>query len=215
MDGPISEVGTFQAKLIGEALRAKGVHFSEMYCSPSLRCIQTMTSALEGLGDTKTKIKIEPALFEWMAWCRNSLPNFMTDEEYKDYGINVDLVYRPNFTLGQFNFHEKTDEYYHRSHSFVERVTRGCTGNVLMLGHSATLDVCSRQLCGQPVRKPDDLVRVVQKVPFCGLCVVEEKPDGSWQLIQAPIPSLAHGQNQTFDWKILETTGSTHAMPKR
>ena len=58
MDGPISEIGTFQAKLIGEALHAKGINFTEMYCSPSLRCIQRMTSVLEGLGDTHTKIKM-------------------------------------------------------------------------------------------------------------------------------------------------------------
>ena len=58
MDGPISEIGTFQAKLIGEALHAKGVNFTEMYCFPSLRCIQRMTSVLEGLGDTHTEKKM-------------------------------------------------------------------------------------------------------------------------------------------------------------
>uniref|UniRef100_A0A7M6DRC6 SH3 domain-containing protein n=1 Tax=Clytia hemisphaerica TaxID=252671 RepID=A0A7M6DRC6_9CNID len=207
MDGPISEIGTFQAKLIGEALRAKGVTFTQVFCSPSLRCIQTASSVLEGLMDTRLKIKVEPALFEWMAWCRNTLPKFMTVEELADYGFNVDRTYHQFYSLAQFNLYEKTDEYYYRTHSFVENVLRTATGNVLMFGHSATLDVGTRQLTGSPIRKTDDLVRVVQKVPFCGVCVAEESPQThKWHLAQPPIPSLAHGQNSTFDWRILETT---------
>lgn len=207
MDGPISEIGTFQAKLIGEALRAKGVTFTQVFCSPSLRCVQTATSVLEGLMDTRLKIKVEPALFEWMAWCRNNLPKFMSVDEYADYGFNVDRTYNSFYSLSQFNLYEKTDEYYYRTNNFVEHVLRTATGNVLMFGHSATLDVGTRQLTGQPIRKTDDLVRVVQKVPFCGVCVAEESPQTRrWHLVQPPIPSLAHGQNASFDWRILETT---------
>lgn len=211
-DGPISEIGTFQAKLIGEALRAKGVTFTQVYCSPSLRCVQTASSVLEGLmtDAAQLKIKIEPALFEWMAWCRNTLPKFMTVDELFDYGLNVDRAYNPYYSFHQFNLYEKTDEYYYRTHSFVENVLRTATGNVLLFGHSATLDVGTRQLTGQPIRKTDDLVRVVQKVPFCGVCVAEETLDShnnsKWRLVQPPIPSLAHGQNSTFDWRVLETT---------
>lgn len=212
-DGPISEIGTFQAKLIGEALRAKGVTFTQVYCSPSLRCVQTASSVLEGLmadNAAHLKIKIEPALFEWMAWCRNTLPKFMTVDELYDYGLNVDRAYNPYYSFPQFNLYEKTDEYYYRTHSFVENILRTATGNVLLFGHSATLDVGTRQLTGQPIRKTDDLVRVVQKVPFCGVCVAEETLDAhnnsKWRLAQPPIPSLAHGQNSTFDWRVLETT---------
>lgn len=205
LDGPISEIGTFQARLIGEALRAKGVTFTEVYSSPSLRCIQTATSVLEGLMDTQTRIKLEPALFEWMAWCRNTLPKFMTADELADYGLSIDRNYICHFPFVQFNLHEKTDEYYYRSHSFVEAVSKRSSGNVLMVGHSATLDVCTRQITGNPIRKTDDLVRVVQKVPFCGLCSVEEVGSKSWSLVQPPIPSLAHGQNQAFDWRVLES----------
>ena len=212
-DGPISEIGTFQAKLIGEALRAKGITFTQVYCSPSLRCVQTASSVLEGLMAENTaelKIKVEPALFEWMAWCRNTLPKFMTVDELSDYGLKVDRAYNPYYSFAQFNLYEKTDEYYYRTHSFVENVLRTATGNVLMFGHSATLDVGTRQLTGQPIRKTDDLVRVVQKVPFCGVCVAEETLDthnnSKWRLAQPPIPSLAHGQNSTFDWRVLETT---------
>ena len=223
MDGPISEIGTFQAKLIGEALRAKGVSFTQVFCSPSLRCVQTATSVLEGLAQQQPhplKIKVEPALFEWMGWCRNRLPKFMTVDELADYGLPVDRTYSSHYTFGQFNLYEKTDEYYYRTHGFVEHALRTATGNTLMFGHSATLDVGTRQLIGQPIRKTDDLVRVVQKVPFCGVCVAEETitssdsvsssasslPSTRWRLAQPPIPSLAHGQNSTFDWRVLETT---------
>lgn len=209
MDGPISEIGTFQARLIGEALRAKDITFTQVFCSPSLRCVQTASSILEGMMNTRLQIKVEPALFEWMAWCRNTLPNFMSLDELTDYGFNVDRNYHPFYSLQQFNLYEKTDEYYYRSNGFVEHQLRTASGNVLMLGHSATLDVCTRQLTGQPIRKTDDLIRVVQKVPFCGVCVVEESQQtGKWQLTHPPIPSLAHGQNSTFDWRVLESTAS-------
>jgi len=205
MDCPITEVGTFQAKLAGEALRAKGVIFNAVFSSPSLRSIQTAASLLDGLMDTSTKIKIEPALFEWMAWCRNTFPKFMRIEDLVDYGLNVDPNYAPFYPLAQFNANEKTDEYYYRSHSFIQFATRNYPGNVLVVGHSATLDVTTRQLTGQPIRKTDDLIRVVQKVPYCGLCVSEEQPNNTWKLVQAPIPSLTHGQNQAFDWRDLES----------
>lgn len=208
MDGPISEIGTFQAKLAGEALRAKGVTFSAVFSSPSLRSIQTATSVLEGLQDSESRIKIEPALFEWMAWCRNTFPKFMTLDDLIAYGMNVDDSYTPFYPVSQFNLHEKTDEYYYRSHSFAQYATRNFSGNILLVGHSASLDVCTRQLTGNPIRKTDDLIRVVQKVPFCGLCVAEEQKDKMWKLVQAPIPSLAHGQNQAFDWRVLETCQS-------
>ena len=40
--------GQFQASVVGEALREKDVPISHVYTSPSLRCVETATSILEG-----------------------------------------------------------------------------------------------------------------------------------------------------------------------
>ncbi|XP_065643941.1 ecdysteroid-phosphate phosphatase isoform X2 [Hydra vulgaris] len=204
MDGPITEIGMFQAKLIGEAMRAKGISFSHVFSSPSLRSIQTAASVLDGMGDQQSKIKIEPALFEWMMWCKNNLPKFMANNELAEFGTKVDENYQPFFSLSQFNLHEKCDEYYYRSHAFVDHVVKNFSGNILMLGHSASLDVCTRILTGGSLRKTDDLIRVIQKVPFCGHVVIEQVSNKRWSLVQSSIPSLAHSQNQSFDWRVLQ-----------
>ena len=204
MDGPITEIGTFQAKLIGEAIRAKGISFSHVFSSPSLRSIQTATSVLEGMVDQQSKIKIEPALFEWMTWCKNTLPKFLTSSELIEFGMKIDENYQPFFSLTQFNLHEKCDEYYYRSHTFADHVAKNYPGNILMVGHSASLDVCTRLLTGGSLRKTDDLIRVIQKVPFCGHVVIEQLSNKRWSLVQSAIPSLAHSQNQAFDWRVLQ-----------
>ena len=41
--------GQFQATIIGEALREKDVPIGHVYTSPSLRCVETATSILEGM----------------------------------------------------------------------------------------------------------------------------------------------------------------------
>lgn len=47
-DSPLTNVGVYQARLIGEALHEARVQIDNVYCSPAYRCIQTCTSTLEG-----------------------------------------------------------------------------------------------------------------------------------------------------------------------
>lgn len=47
-DSPLTNIGLYQASLIGEALYDARVQIDNVYCSPAYRCIQTCTSALEG-----------------------------------------------------------------------------------------------------------------------------------------------------------------------
>lgn len=47
-DSPLTNIGLYQAQLTGEAMKEAGLKIDNVYCSPSYRCIQTCTSALEG-----------------------------------------------------------------------------------------------------------------------------------------------------------------------
>lgn len=62
-DSPLTTLGLEQAKLTGLSLKANGVHFDRVYCSPSFRCLQTCSEVLKAMG-SEAKICIEPGLFE-------------------------------------------------------------------------------------------------------------------------------------------------------
>ena len=73
-------------------------------------------------------------------------------------------------------------------------------GNVLVVGHAGTLEVCTRQMCGLPVRSYTEFNSTIRKVPYLGLCLLERDPSTNLFEIQpAVIPSLGHTANFNFD----------------
>ncbi len=207
-DSPITEIGCCQAKLTGESLFAHNIVVSKVFTSPAFRCIQTADSILEGLKlKGKVKIKAEPALYEWLAWCKGKLPRWLTNEELVAFGVNMDTKYQSFMTTDDFHLDESLDSYHHRTFNLMKWITEDLRPedlNVLIVAHSPSLEACSRQLTGEVPRPIETFIKIVQKVPYCAVNVLEESSDGKWALVQPPIPSLIHSNNGKMDWRMFQ-----------
>ncbi|KAM9800875.1 ubiquitin associated and SH3 domain containing Bb isoform 2-T2 [Neosynchiropus ocellatus] len=207
MDAPITVLGSMQARLVGEALMESSAAIDQLYCSPSLRCIQTAQNILRGMQqDGKLKIRVEPGLFEWTKWVSGScLPAWISPAELAAAHFSVDTTYRPLLPANKLTVSESYESYMSRSHQVTKDILSDCKtsgSTVLIVAHASSLEACTRQLQGRSPQSAKDFIQVVRKIPYLGLCSCEEQGDsGMWQLVDPPILPLTHGPNPTFDWR--------------
>uniref|UniRef100_A0A671NJ33 Ubiquitin-associated and SH3 domain-containing protein B-like n=1 Tax=Sinocyclocheilus anshuiensis TaxID=1608454 RepID=A0A671NJ33_9TELE len=207
MDTPITVVGATQAKIVGEALLESNTTIDFVYCSPSLRCVQTAHEILRGMKqDGRISIRVEPGLFEWTKWVTGtSLPAWIPPTDLAAANLNVDTTYRPHIPISKLTVSEAYDTYISRSHQVTKDILAYCKNkgkNILFVGHASTLEACTRQIQGLSPQNPKDFVQVVRKIPYLGLCACEEQGDsGFWQLVDPPILPLTHGPNHSFSWR--------------
>lgn len=178
-DCPLTAIGSYQALMLGEAMKSSGVQIQHVFCSPSLRCVQTCHNILTGLGIAhKVKMNLEPGLFEWLAWYQDSLPDWMSAKELIDAGYNVDESYKPYISYEElYDCQESCQQFYIRNFFVTQcalQATEELGGNVLLVGHAASLDTCTRQLVGKDPRPVNNLMSIVRKVPYCAVAMVEE-----------------------------------------
>uniref|UniRef100_A0A8C6LHM2 Ubiquitin associated and SH3 domain containing B n=1 Tax=Nothobranchius furzeri TaxID=105023 RepID=A0A8C6LHM2_NOTFU len=206
-DCPITVFGSTQARLVGEALLESHTAVDFVYCSPSLRCIQTAQNILQGLQqETKTKIRVEPGLFEWTKWVSGTcLPTWIPPAELAAANLSVDTTYRPHVPVSKLSVSESYDTYISRSFQVTREILAECKnqGNtVLIVAHASSLEACTRQLQGLSPQNSKDFVQVVRKIPYLGFCACEELGEtGVWQLVDPPILPLTHGPNHSFNWR--------------
>uniref|UniRef100_S4R5Z9 Ubiquitin associated and SH3 domain containing Ba n=1 Tax=Petromyzon marinus TaxID=7757 RepID=S4R5Z9_PETMA len=127
-DPPLTVLGVTQARLTGEALFDVAAAVDVVYCSPSLRCVQTAQHLLKGLQiEGRLRIKIEPGLFEWTKWTPgNCLPSWMSNQEFTAAGIHIDTTYRPLIPVAQLNPSESYDVYVTRSFHVCREILADC-----------------------------------------------------------------------------------------
>ncbi|XP_045594027.1 ecdysteroid-phosphate phosphatase isoform X2 [Procambarus clarkii] len=206
-DCPLTNIGLLQATLVGQAMKANETEVHHVFCSPSLRCVQTCTNILKGLGIAEQMpINIEPGLFEWLAWYHDGMPIWMTLDELTDSGFNISLNYDPLIRKEELkDTHESCEQYYGRNAYVTQSIintTQAQGGTVLLVGHAATLDTCTRQLVGGTPRSAHEMTAIIKKIPYCSTSAVLEWPSGHWSLVQPVLPVSNTGQAH-YDWRIL------------
>ncbi|XP_055516535.1 ubiquitin-associated and SH3 domain-containing protein B-like isoform X1 [Leucoraja erinacea] len=206
-DAPITVFGCTQARLVGEALLESKSIIDYVYCSPSLRCVQTAFNILRGLQqENQIKLRVEPGLFEWTKWVSgNTLPAWMTAEEHAAANLGTDITYKPHIPANKLGISEPYETYISRSCQVMREILAECKlkgNNILIVAHASSLEACTRQLQGLSARNSKDFVQVVRKIPYLGFCACEELEDaGIWQLVDPPILPLTHGPNHSFSWR--------------
>ncbi|KAG8273755.1 Ubiquitin-associated and SH3 domain-containing protein B [Homalodisca vitripennis] len=169
-----------------------------------------------GLGmQKKLQLFVEPGLFEWLVWHKARFPVWLTLEELAAEGYNVNQAYKPIVsieTITQTDRSETIEQFYDRSatvtQAILENTLAAGGGNILIVGHAASLDVCTRKLVGATPRDCKDMNNLLRKIPYCSLTVAQQVSpdvDKPWQLVEAPFPPITHCNNPRFDWRVLLT----------
>ncbi|TRY89234.1 hypothetical protein DNTS_025401 [Danionella cerebrum] len=167
-DSPITVVGSTQAKIVGEALLESNTSIDFVYCSPSLRCVQTAHEIIRGMQqDDRVSIRVEPGLFEWTKWVSGkSLPAWIPPSDLAAAKLNIDTTYRPRIPISKLTMSEAYETYISRSHQVTKDILAYCKNkgkNILFVGHASSLEACSRQILGLSPHNSTDFVQVVRK----------------------------------------------------
>lgn len=91
------------------------------------------------------------------------------------------------------------------------RGTTFISGSVLLVAHGASLDTCTRQICGNAPRSGDSFFDILQQTPYLSTAEAAETSNGRFELLGSPVPSLAHSANSAYDSTILKGGPSSRA----
>jgi len=207
-DTPLTEIGYLQAKLTGRALKEAGTKPTHVYVSSAYRCVQTCVGILKGMQSQSQNVSfnIEPGLFEWGAWFRPKLPSWMTPEEYASQGYPVNVHYKPVVARTEITASETLLDYYNRSYKVVQRVLErhpeDCV--ILLVAHGASLDTCTRQVCGGAPRSQQDFYAILHQTPYLAMAAAaEDVGSRTFRVTEPPILPFQHQGNASYDWRLL------------
>jgi broad specificity phosphatase PhoE len=143
-DPPLSASGFEQARAVGAYLEPRGI--AALYCSPFLRALQTAQMIYE---QTLIPFRADEALSEWLrpTWF-SAKPQFLSADELQKEFSGYDASYRSS-TVATFPEAEEGTDVYTRVKQFLEALDRKESGNVVLVGHGASMTQAVRALCGE------------------------------------------------------------------
>ena len=124
-------------------------------------------------------------------------------KELPIYRRAIDVNYRPLLPLERLQPDESYTDYYQRSFNVAKYFTnihQNEGANILVVGHAGTLEVCTRQISGYPVRPYIEFNATIRKVPYLGISLLEKEAQSHMFEIQQPvITPISHTSNFNFD----------------
>lgn len=136
----------------------------------------------------------------WL-WITTMVDNILLDLDFLNLNTSESIGYIFSlyciFSFSNNQWWSRHELYCNVFHLFSIYISEG---NVLIVGHAGTVEVCTRQLLGKPHRSAQEFRELCSKVPYCGLLVIEEdKKHKTWKVMDSPISCLTHGQNKIGD----------------
>jgi len=193
LDTPLTRDGLNAAQNVGQVLSLNHFEPTYVYSSPAMRCILTTYHILKGLGlENKISIRIEPGLLELGA-ARFGMSIFLKPIDWHNYGINVDLTYRP--IMKDIASLEREEEYYLRSKYIIREIESRHNNshlpllNILVVAHATSPDTLTWDLVG---RQPNvyDLYSLSLNIGYLQMVITERKRQNKyWSLTQMPLES--------------------------
>jgi broad specificity phosphatase PhoE len=168
-DPPITDHGRWQARRVGDRLADAGV--DAIYASPYYRTVETASLVADRLG---LPVRLEPGLGEHLnpAWF-DAAPERRAPESLAAAFDPVTLDHAP---VLEPTYPETGAEAAARATETARRLVEGSTdGTVLLVGHGLTVGGVATGLTA--------VDRV--ETPTCGLCRLDRRPDGGWDLALA------------------------------
>ena len=150
-----------------------------IYCSPSLRCIQTATWVREMSG-SKSLIRVEPGLFENFHY-PHGVPRFIT--QLQRHVFPVDKTFRPFLSLESVVGRQETnDDYNERIKMILNAIAEQSEVShyekqlkVLVVAHASTVDMAVGLLRDKPRKTVDmELDNIAIPVPYCSLAYLKK-----------------------------------------
>lgn len=221
-DTCLTEMGNTMAQMVGRGLRVTNALPTHVYASPALRSIQTAVQLLRAC-KSSVRIRVEPGLFEFMAWYDN-LPAFLSNEELLAAGYPVDASYNPMVTndqLVQDYKNETVTDSLERQTRCLDSISALCPENasIIVVSH-APVHECMRALLGN-ISRPitavtrEDMERLGNAYPYCSITAAQKK-EGHWTRCKAPLPPVSYLEfNSRVNEKWFERRSMTEATSEQ
>ena len=201
-DSPLTNIGITQATLLGEAMYDQKIQLGHVFTSPTLRCIQTCDAILTGLKAKQTlPIKIEPGLFEFLFVESDKYQWLTNDELINEFHVNIDRNYESVWSETDLKSGQKTcDEFYKCYQTIFNNILkRYSTGDILIVGHSVTLDASFRALiCNGKSRSRIQMSNVINQIPYCATITFELDPVQGWRFCESYLAPVSNAKNFPF-----------------
>ena len=171
-DPPLSEDGIVQARELGQRLLVESI--GHIFCSPFLRTVQTAHQIAEIL---ELPVMVEPGLSEWHNADWFEIPPVLdTTAESRGGLTRIDTGY-----LGKVipDHPETFDDVRRRVAEAVELIVDGYEGNLLLVGHGASVQASAQALAGTGWEVNSSLCCLIRLGKEDGRWVVEINGDTS------------------------------------